>query len=67
MEGTAGSVVFAGLLEFYATVYDLNNIEAIQQVIEKSLWKSGQGGVVGVARSRLLSQSSRLVCVSIRF
>ena len=67
MEGTAGRVVFAGFFEFYATVDDLNNIEAIQQVIEKSLWESGQGRVVGVARSRLLSQSSRLVFGSIRF
>ena len=30
MKGTTGRIVFAGFLEFYATVDDLNNIEAIQ-------------------------------------
>ena len=59
MERTAGAVVFARFFEFYTTVDDLNNIESIQQVIEKSLWKSCHGSVVGVARLRALPLAAR--------
>ena len=59
MERTAGAVVFARFFKFYTTVNDLNNIESIQQVIKKSLWKSCHGSVVGVARLRALPLAAR--------
>ncbi len=37
MERAASAVVFAGFLEFHAPVYHVNDVDAIQQVIDKGL------------------------------
>ena len=59
MKRATGRVVFARFLQFYPTIYDLDDIEAIQKIIEKGLWKSCHGLVVGVARSRAVPSAAR--------
>ena len=54
-----GRVVFARLLQFYPTINDLDDIEAIQKIIEKGLWKSCHALVAGVARSRAVPSAAR--------
>ena len=61
MKGATGRVVFARFLQFYPTINDLDDIEAIQKIIEKGLWKSCHGSVVGVARSRAVPSAARVV------
>ena len=43
MERAAGAVVFARFFEFYAPINDLDDIKAIQKVIEKCLGESRHG------------------------
>ena len=59
MKRATGRVVFARFLQFYPTIYDLDDIEAIQKIIEKGLWKSCHALVAGVARSRAVPLAAR--------
>ena len=59
MKRATGRVVFARFLQFYPTINDLDDIEAIQKIIEKGLWKSCHALVVGVARSRAVPLAAR--------
>jgi hypothetical protein len=38
MEGAAGAVVFAGFAQLNATIDHIDYIEAIEHVIDKTLW-----------------------------
>ena len=59
MKRATGRVVFARFLQFYPTINDLDDIEAIQKIIEEGLRKSCHGLVVGVARSRAVPLAAR--------
>ena len=59
MKRATGRVVFARFLQFYPTINDLDDIEAIQKIIEKGLWKSCHALVAGVARSRAVPLAAR--------
>jgi hypothetical protein len=57
VERTAGSVVLAGFFQFDAPVYHLDDIDAIQQVIQESLgYPSGHGwdSILGVCSAHPL-------------